>query len=373
MRWNRFLRVLLSPLPLIVAACAPAAPPATSASAASAPVTNTVASQPHQASAPPQKERPEWLKQWFAVEESMGATCRPPGFDGTVEELPLQDANCSGRLPEHLAAFVRRILADGFLTDKERKHQELKQRIEEEQQYYKAVLGLGKRPDFLVDYGLVGFWVRSFEGPDPDTTVYLVHGPVCDYEEKGPHCLSESEELRNIRLYRTYKGGTPQDVTEELLPPAPTMTQAEKRRYGVYIRPKGWARDGDIKLDISRITYVPVLRWTVRPAHIDVEDFYHPQKSIPDSDPRVYKEYHRPDLHGNRNNVHYGFLVWNGERFELREKVPTNLWPCRIDWHDYTVNNRCGEGYDNYDSRMDRYLIQPSDNSSEAHIRSTAP
>ena len=58
--------------------------------------------------------------------------------------------------------------------------------------------------------------------------------------------------MRNFRLYRSHNGGTPQDVTSELAPPAPRMNAAERRRYGIYLRPKGLARDGDIKLDVSR-------------------------------------------------------------------------------------------------------------------------
>lgn len=343
---------LLPVLLMVTTACTQAAPPAASASAASSSMPASGAT--HTASASMRKEKTAWEKERFAIEKAMGASCRHPGSDGVVEELPFEDANCSGRPPAHLLAFIRHIPVGGSL----------RQRTEEEQQYYKAIPGLGKRPDFLVDYGLAGFWVRSFEGADPDTTVYLVHGPVCDYEEKGSHCLSESEELRNIRLYRTHKGGAPQDVTDELLPPVPTMTRAEKRRYGIYLRPKGLARDGDIKLDISRITYVPVLRWTIRPAHDEREDFYHPPKSIPDTDPRVYKEYYRTDLHNSDNNVHYGFLVWNGERFELREKVPADLWPCRYRW---TANKECPL---DYESRIDRYLTEPS--SQDNTLRSTA-
>lgn len=352
----RTVQIPLLPLLLMVSACAPATPPAASATSAStANVSVSAASQTHQASAPQQKEKPEWLRQWFAVEESMGAQCIEFASNGP-EEILFFDAKCHGHLPSHIEQFVRQISTRyPFLTS----------RVQKEKQYYKAIPGLGKRPDFLVYYDAHAFWIRSFEGADPDTTVYLVHGPVCDYEEKGSHCLSESEELRKIRLYRTHKGGTPQDVTNELLPPAPTMTQTEKRRYGIYLRPQGVARDGDIKLDISRITYVPVLRWTVRPEHDEREDFYHPPKSIPDTDPRVYKEYYRTDLHNSDNNVHYGFLVWNGERFELCEKVPTELWPCRYRW---TANKECPL---DYDSRMDRYLIQPTSQSTSS--RSSVP
>ena len=364
----RTVQIPLLPLLLMVSACAPAAPPTPSASAASAALVpaSVPVSGAQPASTSQQKEKPEWLKQWFAIEEAMGAQCMESGSDGMEETLFL-DASCYGRLPEHLSQFIRQIPVSHPFLDEQRKKM-LLQRARQ----YKAISGLGKQPDFLVyTEGFGSFWIRSFEGPDPSTTVYLVHGPTCEGDYPNQRCLPESARMRNFRLYRSHNGGTPQDVTSELAPPAPRMNAAERRRYGIYLRPKGLARDGDIKLDVSRLVYTPVLRWTVRPAHDEREDYYHPPKSIPDTDPRVYKEYYSPDLHGNRNNIHYGFLVWNGKRFELQEKVPTNLWPCRIDWHDYTPDNRCGEGYDSYDSRMDRYLIQPTSQNSTS--RSAAP
>ncbi len=370
MKPRSFLQLPLLPvLLMLTTACTQAAPPAPSSaapsSAASAPAASTATYQAHQtSSAPAQKEKPEWLKQWFAVEESMGARCSKSASDG-MEDILFLDASCYGRLPFHIEQFIRQIPSSHPLLNTQRREE-----IAQNARQYKAIPSLGKRPDFLVyTEGYGSFWIRSFEGADPDMTVYLVHGPVCEGEYPNVRCVPESEKLRNIRLYRTHKGGAPQDVTDELLPPAPTMTRAEKRRYGIYLRTKGLARDGDIKLDVSRITYVPVLRWTVRPAHDEREDFYHPPKSIPDTDPRVYKEYHSPDLHGNHNNVHYGFLVWNGERFELREKVPTNLWPCRIDWGQY-IPTRCER---DYNIRMDRFLIQSAEHPSETNARSTAP
>lgn len=190
---------------------------------------------------------------------------------------------------------------------------------------------------------------------------------MCEGDYPNQRCMPDSARMRNFKIYLSHNGGTPQDVTAELTPPAPRMSTAERRRYAIYLRPKGLARDGDIKLDVSRLVYTPVLRWTVRPMHDEREDYYHPPKSIPDTDPRVYKEYYSPDLHGNRNNIHYGFLVWNGKRFELQEKVPANLWPCRIDWRQY-IPLRCDK---DYSSHMDRYLIQPTFQNSTP--RSTAP
>lgn len=93
----RTVQMPLLHLLLMVSACAPAAPPAASASAASAPLipTSTPANETPAASAPKQKEKPEWLKQWFAVEEAMGAQCMESGSDG-MEEILFLDASCYG-------------------------------------------------------------------------------------------------------------------------------------------------------------------------------------------------------------------------------------------------------------------------------------
>lgn len=273
---------------------------------------------------------------WLAVEKAMGADCG----GGAITDPPLGDTACSGQLPEHLAWFLRN-MPDGrpFLTAAERED------AAQARQSFKAVSGLGQRPDFVaVIHHFSLFWIRSLEGPDPDTTVYLVYGPQCDATWSDPvdKCFPDDAYLREFKLYRVHKGGRPEDVTRELTPPAPSLTPAERRRYGVYLHPDGDAKATDVKLDVSRLAYVPVLRWVLRPVQ---EGDYQPPP-MPSSDPRAFDDHDW----GSTSVAHFGFLVWTGERFELRETVPPGLWPCRT---VRSSEHACGA---RYDSHADRYL-----------------
>ena len=118
----RTVQIPLLPLLLMVSACAPAAPPTPSASAASAALVpaSVPVSGAQPASTSQQKEKPEWLKQWFAIEEAMGAQCMESGSDGMEETLFL-DASCYGRLPEHLSQFIRQIPVSHPFLDEQRK------------------------------------------------------------------------------------------------------------------------------------------------------------------------------------------------------------------------------------------------------------
>lgn len=119
MKPRSLLRLPLLPVLLMVTtACTQAAPPAASASAASSSMPASGAT--HTASASMRKEKTAWEKERFAIEEAMGASCRHPGSDGVVEELPFEDANCSGRPPAHLLAFIRHIPVGGSLRQKNR-------------------------------------------------------------------------------------------------------------------------------------------------------------------------------------------------------------------------------------------------------------
>lgn len=280
----------------------------------------------------------------FTRETAMGANCG----EQWITEPPLQDAACYGHLPQHIATFLRNIPGNhSFLTAKERKE------AAQNKQRFKAVNGFGARPDYVVSIEHLGaFWIRSFEGKDPDSTIYLVYGPECDANWSNPNkpaetkCLSHADRMRKFKLYRVHKNGLPQDVTKELVPPLPELTAAEGNRYGRYIKPKGSAKSTDIKLDITRLQYVPVLRWVLAS---DEEGDYEPPR-MPTSDPRTFKEYE-----DSAPRAHFGFLAWNGARFKTYKTVPASLWPCR------TVQPgklACAAGYKK--SNFDRFLVQPS-------------
>lgn len=317
-------------LAALMAACGSAVPIV-------APNASTVDSTPVDVSLPASEAS---KADWLAVEKAMGADCG----GGAITDPPLGDIACSGQLPEHLAWFLRNI-PEGhpFLTAAERED------AAQTRQSFKAVSGLGQRPDFVaVIHHFSLFWIRSLEGPDPDTTVYLVYGPQCDATWSDPvdllnnKCFPDDAYLREFKLYRVHKGGPPEDVTRELTPPAPSLTPAERQRYGVYLHPEGNAKATDVKLDVSRLAYVPVLRWVLRPVQ---EGDYQPPP-MPSSDPRAFDDHDW----GSTNVAHFGFLVWTGERFVLREMVPPALWPCRT---GRTDEHACGA---HYDSHTDRYL-----------------
>lgn len=140
--------------------------------------------------------------------------------------------------------------------------------------------------------------------------------------------------VRELKIYRMASDGIPEDVTRKIAPAPPTLTPEERARYGIYLRPpeEGGALDADIGLDVRRLATTPVMRWTIDPP--EEGDYVRPR--IPDSDPKGFMQL-----------AHFGFLVWTGERFELREKVPLLLWACGIGRQD----DGCTAGY-----RGDPYL-----------------
>lgn len=282
----------------------------------------------------PRADAPEW----FGFERSLGADCR----SAFITDPPLADTACYGQLPAHVAEFIER------LPDSHRFVGAAERAAARAPQVYKAVPGHGRRPDIvaLIEH-LSPFWIRSFEGADPETTVYMVYGPDCDAGHRDPDdpgrliCRSDGTYFRDVVLYRVHRDEPPEEVTAELAPRPPGMTPDETLRYGRYLAAEGAARSTDVKLDVSRLAYVPVLRWVFRP--IDYGDYDPP--AMPASDPRSYED---SDWRGRA--AHFGFLVWNGERFELRDEVPAALWPCRTVRHD---GHRCAAGHD---VTVDRHL-----------------
>jgi hypothetical protein len=163
-------------------------------------------------------------------------------------------------------------------------------------QDFTIIPGLGQRPDIMV--GGNGPWIRSFEGSDPATTIYLLSGSYCtmpDDEELGCGAFAD------LRAYAVGPGGATKDVTAQVIPPSPVPARADRGRYLEEHGATGMYRDD------SRLALVPVMR-----AFIELD----PDRPLPESDPRSF------------GYVHLGFLAWNGSRFELRDKVPRALWPC---------------------------------------------
>ncbi|MGJ4802893.1 hypothetical protein [Luteimonas sp. SDU82] len=255
----------------------------------------------------------------FALEEAMGAECD----SRWISDPPLHEKACYGMLPEHLQSLLL-----GLPDTHPHLSEAQRQEAVASRQRFRAVPGYGERPDFVADItNYSRFWVRSFEGPDPETTVYAVYGPACSDDRAhskrsvGEGCLAgEPYVMRELKIYRVTAGGAPEDVTSELAPPPPILSPAEKERYGIYLRPpqEGGAVDTDIGLDVGSLAKAPVMRWVIDPP--EEGDYERPY--IPDSDPR-----------GFFRRAHFGFLVWTGERFELRRRIQLSLWACGLGKH----------------------------------------
>ncbi|MGY1408167.1 hypothetical protein ACW5EG_01090 [Luteimonas sp. A611] len=335
-RSGRIVLAAALALAALTAACGelPSAPPANQAPPSSG-------DTPPQAALDP---APTDASAYFAIEEALGAECD----EKWISEPPLQDAACYGMLPEHVASFIRAI-PDGhpYLSAEQREE------AAGTKQVFRAVRGYGVRPDFTVGIENFGsFWIRSFEGPGPDSTVFMVYGPDCILNWNAPRdveCVAGAPAtVREFRLYRVQNGHPPVDVTAGIAPPPPTLSVDEQHRYGIYLRPadEGPALDTDIGLDISRLARVPVMRWVLRP----VQEGEHETPGMPASDPRAFL-----DFDWREHAAHFGFMVWTGERFELRKLVPPDLWPCRS---VQAARHLCGFGYE---SGLDRYLNSGGD------------
>jgi len=247
----------------------PATPPASATSAATTAATATGSIS----SVAPKQE--------FAVERSLGADCPAPGKDnrdyGPTGTLPY--GMCEGRMPAHVVDMLAQLSPEQLQLSKDDYQQLLADEVG-----LRAVPGLGQRADFWVS--IRNGWIRTFEGPAPDTTVYLMQGKS------------------GLRAYRTQGNAAPRDVTAEILPPEPVLSASERAFY--YDDYRG---PSDPFLLTDKLYYAPTMRWVME---FDSHD------TLPGNTP------HR--LNGNM--VHLGFVNWTGTRFELRPTVPRSQWPC---------------------------------------------
>lgn len=237
-----------------------------------------------------------------AIERQMGARCPNDLAARLATQDNLLTGACQGTMPAHLANLLKAIPEQQLLVPRAARERQLSQKA-----WFKAVPGYGVRPDFLAVQN--GIWVRSFEGADASTTVYLVSGPFtcvdgryADATAGKTQRLSAGscrEALVEQRVYQVTAGAAPQDITAQVMPAQPLLSDADKKRYGV----EGTA----VQLDPGKLQFGPALRW-----YADV-----PAESK--AEPRTFGEWGR---------LHLGFVVWNGERFESRDTVPRSLWTC---------------------------------------------
>jgi hypothetical protein len=181
--------------------------------------------------------------------------------------------------------------------------------------------------------------VRTFGGARPEDTVYLLQAvsevdtcaalkPLLGADDRvGRKFCTFDEDLGAARIqtgadvrfgfvaYRLDARGRAHDVTRRVMPEDPVLNLPDGEVYDVHdetdSHPGAW-------VDMSRWSEVPVLR-----LYVELGD----GGGLPRDHPRAFSAGYPGPVH----TAHFGFLVWNGERFDLRGTVPRALWPCTYD------------------------------------------
>ena len=238
-----------------------------------------------------------------AAERQFGARCPVDLAGRLAPQGDLMIGACQGMLPPHLAALLVALPEQDIHLPRSWRERDVRQKA-----WFKAVAGMGQRPDFIARLGDI--WVRSFEGADASTTTYLVSAPFDCADGALPN-ENTAEPVRlaaggcgqayvRQRLYQVGSDGVPQDITAKAMPAAPSIAEADRARHR--------AREGKVILDHSKLQYGPAMRWFVQYPES-------PQKTGPHS-------------FSDWNREHLSFVVWNGTSFELRDTVTRAQWPC---------------------------------------------
>lgn len=238
-----------------------------------------------------------------AAERQLGARCPVDLAGRLAPQGDLMIGACQGTLPPHLAALLVALPEQDIHLPRSWREREVRQKA-----WFKAVAGMGQRPDFIARLGDI--WMRSFEGADSSTTTYLVSAPFDCADGALPN-ENAAEPVRlaagdcgqayvRQRVYLVGGDGVPQDITAKVMPAAPSIAEADRARHRT--------REGKVSLDHSKLQYGPAMRWFVQYPES-------PQKTGPHS-------------FSDWNREHLAFVVWNGTSFELRDTVTRAQWPC---------------------------------------------
>ena len=181
--------------------------------------------------------------------------------------------------------------------------------------------------------------VRSFAGPRPEDTVYLLQsaseiggcpelkallGPgervgrkfcVFDEAQGAARIHAGAPQRLGFTAYRLDGRARVRDVTRRVLPDDPLLRLTDRHLYAVH--DETGAHPG-VSVDMSRLSEVPVLR-----LYAELGD----GGGLPRAHPRAFTA----GYPGPAHIAHFGFLVWNGQRFDLRSTVTRTLWPCTFD------------------------------------------
>jgi hypothetical protein len=217
----------------------------------------------------------------------------------------------------------------------------LRQRLLEQMQSIE-VTGRDTKPDRYLRATLEGFGliVRSFEGRTARDTVHLlsfsarledcdqlkpwlgaqdqVGRDFCFYDESNDNAQIRAKGARRFGFaaYRLDAKGKPQNVTAHVFPNDPYKRLPKRERTGVHN--VGGVTSGSW-VDHTRLSEVPVMRLYLA---------YGDGNGLPRSHPRAFSGGYPGEM---VFKSHLGFLVWNGQRFDLRDRVERKLWPCTFD------------------------------------------
>lgn len=180
--------------------------------------------------------------------------------------------------------------------------------------------------------------VRTLAGARPQDTVYLLQtgseidgcvglkallGPdervgrkfcVFDEEQGFARIQAGAVPRFGFTAYRL-DGRRVHDVTRRVLPDDPLLRAPDRASYAVHDETGAHA---GVSVDMSRLSEVSVLR-----LYVELGD----GGGLPRNHPRAFSAGYPGDV----QIAHFGFLVWNGQRFDLRNTVPRALWPCTHD------------------------------------------
>lgn len=232
--------------------------------------------------------------------------------------------------PEAIVAFVAALPTRDVLLPKQLRH-----RLMTAQVYLRSVPGTGDRTEYLLadkNGARYSLWVRSFEGRRRGSAGYLVQmrmpcASVATVQTESTEDLAAARRAcarpqaefadSGLRAYLVAAGKAPVDVTASLRAPELSLGRERLDRY----RALG---ANPIALDDSRAAVAPTLRWVVEAD---------PERPLPAKDTRGFQ---------GGMKAHAGFVIWNGDRFEVRDSLPRKLWPCP------PRDERCPDPQDRY-------------------------
>ncbi len=238
----------------------------------------------------PQRSSKPWAP--LELERSLGATCvdRDHNHGGSPASMLLEDDYCRGPAPRHMARAWLAIPADVLGVPQQEKISALHDTV------YLAAPGYGSRADFTVVVGKS--FIRSFESPDPAKTVYVVWPAKCSEGDGSMECNAG----RGHKAFRIDADGRAHDVSAEVFPRDPVLDAADLARQEAH-------GGSELALIHDKLPYAPTMRWLME---------FDPDQPLASGDPRRAGAY-----------AHFGFVHWNGTRFERVQRISRVQWPCR--------------------------------------------